>query len=433
MNANREYPYGLFAGVFRGWWLVACLAVIALLVYRDGLPDLAREIAYASLPDIEESFELWSRLGLATSFTDGFPAALLSLPGAWLVDRFGPRRVALYGLPAVVIGYLVLIGAEPVNWVMYLGIALSTIGAAVGFSWVPAAALNHWFHRYKATAMAVPLLCFGLWQSAIDPFVGSLTDFLGWRIASAAVGIGAVAVVMPLAWQIRDRPEDQGLYPDGTPLVNGDTHPDYTWWEAIRSRSFWLLVVGDGCLSAVGMGSLLLSGVDEFGADDPWGIGHVDTGRMVASTAAVLVCALIADRIPVRYVLTGLASVLAGALVLLPTGGAGSGFGFEVLLGVALGGSQAVRIAARGIYFGRRNFATIAATGVLLVLPFQLVAIPSLYGLYDLSGGTLAPLSLAFAGCLIGGLGYLLAGPPEPAPSQRTLQDGRGPFDSPSD
>ena len=134
---------------------------------------------------------------------------------------------------------------------------------------------------------------------------------------------------------------------------------------------------------------------------------------MVASTAAILVCGLIADRVPVRDVMAGLARALAGALVILMVGSAVSDFAFEVLLGIALGGGQAVRIAARGIYFGRSSFATIAATAVLLVLPFQLIAIPSHHNLYELTDGTTIPLFLALAGCLIAGLGYLLAGLPQ--------------------
>ena len=63
----------------------------------------------------------------------------------------------------------------------------------------------------------------------------------------------------------------------------------------------------------------------------------VNTSRMVASTAAVLACAVIGDRVPVRYVLAGLALLLAGALILLATETPGSRFIFGVLSGIAMG------------------------------------------------------------------------------------------------
>ena len=49
-------------------------------------------------------------------------------------------------------------------------------------------------------------------------------------------------------------------------------------------------------------------------------------------------------RVPVRYVLAGLALLLAGALILLATETPGSRFIFGVLSGIAMGGGQAVRI-----------------------------------------------------------------------------------------
>lgn len=137
MTPDRNHSHGLFEGLFRGWWLAIFLTVIALLVYEDALPDLARELIFASLPDTGVSFKTWDWLKDVTNIselTDGLPLVLLSLPGAWLVDRFGPRRVARWGVLLAVVGYLTLSGAPPVNWVMYLSIALLIVGATVGFT-----------------------------------------------------------------------------------------------------------------------------------------------------------------------------------------------------------------------------------------------------------------------------------------------------------
>ena len=79
--------------MFRGWWLAIFLTVITLLVYEDALADLARELIFASLPDTGVSFKTWGWLKDVTEIgelTDGLPLVLLSLSGAWLVDRFGP-------------------------------------------------------------------------------------------------------------------------------------------------------------------------------------------------------------------------------------------------------------------------------------------------------------------------------------------------------
>ena len=440
MTPDRNYSHGLFEGSVHGWWLAILLTAIALVVYEDALPDLARELIFASLPDTEVSFKTWSWLQDVTrisELTDGLPLVLLSLPGAWLVDRFGPRRVARWGVLVAVVGYLTLIGAQPVNWVMYLSIALLIVGATVGFAWVPAATLNNWFQRRKATAMAVPLFGFALWRFAIDSTANALVGFLGWRLAVTVVGASALAVVMPLTWQIHDRPEDHRLYPDGASPDPDTVLPDYTWREAVRSRSFWLLVAGDGCLFSVGLASWMLARpfaffhydeVYPFDGYYPWGvIFDVNTSRMVVSTAAILACAVIGDRVPVRYVLAGLVLLLAGALILLATETPGSRFIFGVLSGIAMGGGQAVRISARGTYFGRKSFATITASGLLCGLPFYFATIATLFRLYDLNltnEGLTMPAAAGLVVCLFGALGYLLAGTPQLAPSQQLPAEG---------
>ena len=62
MTPDRNHSHGLFEGLFRGWWLAIFLTVIALLVYEDALPDLARELIFASLPDTGVSFKTWDWL-----------------------------------------------------------------------------------------------------------------------------------------------------------------------------------------------------------------------------------------------------------------------------------------------------------------------------------------------------------------------------------
>lgn len=419
MNPNRNYPYGLFDGLFRGWWLAIILTLIGFLMFRHGLPGVAQDLMMASRLDSDYGFDAWRWFGVIPSYRNTLLSTLLALPGSWLVDRYGPRRVAFFGLPVAIVGYLTLIGASPVNWVMYLSAALLIIGSTVGFSWVPAATLNHWFHRRKATAMAIPIAGFSLWRWAIGPALDALITSVGWRLAAVAVGTTALAIVMPLAWQIRDNPEERGLHPDGLPLQPGVLLPEYTWLEAAQSRTFWLLVVGDACILSIGVPLLVLSSQVEFESNGiliDWELINV------VMTAAILAGALLADRIPIRYVLAGLGLVMVAAVVLLVTGTPVGAYLFEIIMPLALGGSSAVRLAARGVYFGRRSFATIAATGLFVIIPFQPLAAFGLLSLLEFTDSTLLPLLIGLAGCLVGSWAYLVAGPPRLAPSQQPTE-----------
>ncbi len=421
MSLNRNYPYGLFDGLFRGWWIAAILSLIGFLVFGRGLPDVAGGLMTAGLRDVAGDFETRNGFVFVHGFDSGLLPVLLALPGAWLVDRYGPRRVALCGLPAVVVGYLVLAGASPVNWTMSLSAALLTLGATVGYSWVPSATLNHWFQRRKATAMAIPMVAFSLWHWANGPALEALVASVGWRLSTVAVGVIALAVVMPLAWQIRDNPEDRGLHPDGTPPQPGVILPKYTWREAVHSRAFWFLAIGDACISSTVIPLLVLSSQFEFESD--WALNSWDLTNVVR-TAAILAGAFLADQIPIRYVLAGSGAVMVAAAALLVTGSPVGVYVFELVLAVALGGTSAVRLAARGVYFGRGSYAAIAATGVFVIAPFQPLVTFGLLSMSEVTGGPLVPWSIGLVGCLVGAWSYLKAGPPRTAPWRSQSEEG---------
>ena len=153
----------------------------------------------------------------------------------------------------------------------------------------------------------------------------------------------------------------------------------------------------------------------------------VNTSRMVASTAAVLACAVIGDRGP-RPLRAGRFGIAPGGGV-DPVGHRNSGQQVHIRcpFGHRHGGGQAVRISARGTYFGRQSFATIAATGLLCGLPFYVATIATLFRLYDLdltNEGLTMPAAAALVGCRFGALGYLLAGTPQLAPSQQSPAGG---------
>lgn len=225
---------------------------------------------------------------------------------------------------------------------------------------------------------------------------------------------------MPLASLIRDRPEDHGLHPDGRAPDSNQVLPQYTWGEAVRTRAFWLLALGDACILSIGMASLPLSSEVEFSQDralvswdpTPW-----------VRVLAVLAGALLADRMPIRYVLLGLGLTMAAAVALLMTGTAVGMFLFAVMSAVAWAGGTAVSVAARGIYFGRGSFAIIVATGALVVLPIQPLVTFGLLGLFELTEGATIPLLVGLVVCLASSLAYWLIGPPGLAAMQRSNSD----------
>ena len=96
--------------------------------------------------------------------------------------------------------------------------------------------------------LVIPVLAW-----AIDP---DQPDRLGWRTTAFVIGLALIILAGPVSRLIRNRPEEYGELPDGRPkdrpasggregsgtAEGGDT--DFTWQEAVRTRSFWLITIG---------------------------------------------------------------------------------------------------------------------------------------------------------------------------------------------
>lgn len=133
----------------------------------------------------------------------------------------------------------------------------------------------------------------------------------------------------------------------------------------------------------------------------------------------VLVGGWLGDRLPIHRVLFGCAVVESvGVLILAFADGVAMFHLSAVLAGVGWGGAAALKFAAVGSYFGRRNYGTI--TGIVLSIAF----IPgflagALVGLlrYFVDDWTLTMCVVALLSA-VAAVAYLFLGNPRPSPSQ---------------
>ncbi len=166
-----------------------------------------------------------------------------------------------------------------------------TLGFRSGYNNATVPALNQWFRRRRALAMSVASTGNGLGGLVLAPIVGVLVLTLGWQNAAIVSGIAIIVVVVPLSLLVRRSPESMGLLPDGAPAQSvqaqraavggqtGGTNPgnaaptstvssarrpwsetDFTVREAMRTTSYWLLVLAVGLRNTVhsGMSFLLV-------------------------------------------------------------------------------------------------------------------------------------------------------------------------------
>ena len=420
------------AARFYGWhvvWIGAFILVIGS--YEQGLPQLLR-FTLGEVVVRRGSLTFAVAHGLLTGL---LPLLLMPLAG-WAVDRWGARRLVLWGLLALGVGAILYLGHQ-VSWVLDVSLFFVGVGGVVGTILPAAAAVNNWFVSRRAMAMAVlslPLVMVGFLFEALRSSVE-----IDPRTASLTVAAIVLVLAWPLSRLIRNRPEDHNQHPDG--IASGQRRepesdakgcgdalaPNYTWRESLRTRAFWFLVVGAAVFS-VSSGGLFFNALmmDQLGFESAISGGALWIDGAFA-ILFVLVGGWLGDHFPIRrtmFVFGLLEACAAGVLAFAET--LPMFYLSAALAGMGAGGMLPLTLAARGVYFGRCNFATIS--GLSLMLP-NLVSGGALAGiliawLSAITGAYTLPLAIIAVIGAVGSLAFLFLGDPKPAPSQGERSDG---------
>ena len=287
-----------------------------------------------------------------------------------------------------------------------------------------AAAVNNWFRRRRAMAMAVAMLP----SAAALGTVISLTAaaFLAGGDVSRELGLGIGAFVLALAWPlsllVRNRPEDYAQHPDGVETENiVASWPDYTAREALRSRAFWFMTIGRA-FAGLGLGAfaLVLVILLRDAGFPPLATGGASALLALVGMPFSLAAGMLGDRIPVRWVLFAFTLLaLAGLGVLLFGRTLTLIYLSSALVGAGTNGAVSLVFAAHEVYFGRSNFAAIAGMGWPVSILVNIMAPLATVAAYDSAAGSCGALAIVAAMFGVGGLLFAMIGPPRLSPSQR--------------
>ena len=416
---------------FYGWTLVGVSAFIMVI----GTVPLFQGMT-AWFVVFEREFS-WSRTQLSIAFSlSRVEGSIMGPISGYLIEKLGSRRMVLIGLVVAGGGFVIMSRMTDI-WHFYVAFVVMSMGVGLG-TWMPMmTVLNNWFARNRSTAMAlsmegflvggmvlVPLLAF-----AIDP---DAVGRPGWRNTALAIGLFLVVVAFPVSRLVRNAPEPYGQYPDGEATARprraaaatsggDDDEPDFTWQEAVRTKSFWLITMGHACSSivivtiTVHLGPML----------DDRGFSLQTVGWVVGAYTGVaaiftLLGGYVGDRLPMRFALFGFSAVQSGAvLVLLLADTAPMVFLFAALMGVGFGGRNPLTTAIRGVYFGRKAFASI--TGMSMIpMNVMLLAAPLFAGImFDATQSYAVPMVVVAIVSLAGSTLFLFLGSPEAAADTR--------------
>jgi len=317
----------------------------------------------------------WSRAQVTSgnAYSKLLVGPLFGFVAGWVVDRFGPRRLMLAGI-LMAGGALVGLGAISSLSMFYFFYLFNALGYVCGGPLPNQVLLSRWFDKSRGKAMGVAYLGIGIGGAIVPMLAYRLTVLLGWQSALMALGVMMIMIALPAAYFVKEHPASRG-----TQNPERETAP--VGW-VFKSGAFYLLAVGSMCsIGAVGgtMQNLkLFLSLDQELAQDH--IARVLSLVLVSSIVGRLLMGWLADRLPKKYVMLLIYSIVASALPLLFFASTPPIlYLFAVVFGIGLGGDyMIIPLMAAEIFgvrvLGRLMGVILTADGVAEALSPMVVA-----------------------------------------------------------
>ena len=230
--------------IFFGWWIVLSASL------QNGLGGSIHWQGFTVLfIPISQTFGISSA---QTSLLFALARAENGLMGpftGWLMDKFGPRPLAIGGTAMAGIGYIMLSRVENYTQFLLIYVIVISIGATTSFMQTAFVVLNNWFIKNRGLVMSINSASFRLGSAILVPSFSYIVYAWGWQNAVLILGIFLLVFITPLGIFYRKSPESMGLQPDGEiQELNDDTLSNreisgYTWKEAIKTSAFWFLTI----------------------------------------------------------------------------------------------------------------------------------------------------------------------------------------------
>ena len=394
--------------IFYGWYIVAAAA--AINVYGSGVWFYGFPIFYKAL--LEEFG--WARAtGAAVISLARLEGGLEGPIIGWLIDKFGPRKLAIIGAVLFAIGLVLMsmvadisLGAVHISALVvfiFLYAGVMSVGHNTGFGHCSMVAINAWFIKKRSRAFA--LYSLGAGGSGLTVFaLAWAVNTYGWRPAAFIAGMGIFFIIIPLSLVLRHRPEQYGYLPDGeepvadseyvkldsTNIPDTPTHPDserpssaniewdqydFSIKETLLTTAFWMLVLAFAARS-ISMTSIV---VHEVAYLTDIGIPLTQAGAALGGMVFISLIGRLGfgwfgDFIDKRYLFIATYVLQAiGILILDRVTGMFTVWLFVVVYGIAYGGAIPLSFSIVGEYFGRKNYATIRGFMQFFLIPATLI------------------------------------------------------------
>ena len=351
-------------GIYYGWLIVAAGAFIAMV-------GVGPYIGFGVfvLP-MSEDFG-WSRSAVSLAASVAALVGGFSQPFMGRVfDRVGGRRLMICGLIALGAANILLAFTNHIiHLVLVFGVAVALSDSA-GTMNTAVALVSRWFHRRRATAVALISSGASMGGLVLVPFIAFVIPLVGWRTTWAILGLFILCLALPVAFFIiRNDPSEVGKLPDGeergdgqapSAVSRGPLEADY-WMRAFSSVPFWQLLGG---YFVCGVSTSMISThYVPYAIEEGFSPSLAATAFGVMSAlnvAGVLFAGILGDRIG-RKNLLALVYLTRGMgyVVLLTAPGLWGLFGFAVIAGFSWIATVPLTTSLTAEIYGLKNIGTL--------------------------------------------------------------------------
>ncbi len=223
---------------------IVALVTFAVIMVSAGV----RAVPGVLIKPFEDEYG-WNRGSISLAVAISILAYGFAAPLAGgLIDRFGPRRIAVAGCALIACGLLPMLWMTQewqlfLFWGIVVGAGTGAIGGVLG-----ATIATRWFRTHRGMVVGLFAAASSAGQLIFLPSLVALSVSSGWRAAIAALAIAVIAVTIPTLFFLRDRPSDLGLQPYGddgskeaAELERTEAAHGSTLRQAAHTRDFWLL------------------------------------------------------------------------------------------------------------------------------------------------------------------------------------------------
>lgn len=390
--------------IFYGWWILLACFIISVIT---GAVTFFGFTAFFD-PLVKEFGWSYTQVSFALSLR-GIEMSMLSPVVGFLVDRLGSRRIALWGVVTIGIGFVLLSFTQEL-WMFYASIILIAFGGGGCTGVVMMHVITNWFQSKIGLALGIVTSGFGA-SGFLIPVIVWLIDDFGWRTAVIIIGAGTWLIGIPLVFVIRNTPEECGLHPDGRKMdplqtaksEKGDTGENhFRFSDALKNRAFLFLALSEAIrmmvVAAVITHIMPYLNVLQISRATA---GLIAAGLSVISILGRLGFGWLADFFDKPHTLAvSMAMMSLGMFLLFYLEFWWIMILFLLLFPIGYGGGTSVRGALLGEYFGRKVF------GRLMGLVMGIGAIGAMIGptltgfIFDTTGSYyIAWIGLGIASC----------------------------------